>query len=444
MAVPGLEPLQPDRYISEQDERSEWDEWKMSSRAHRALQSFPHRSLATDVTLDKLLEMRGVGRKTIGEIARVFSEKGHADLLRDWQHRLEEIKARVPYQRVSPEPPREVLHLSVLSNSAITCFRRCPREFKFRYIQLRRPRRASEALRFGTFFHAALEAWWARALLKPCAPEDRLEAALLVMRARAEEKPEDADPFDLVKAEELMLGYTARWGGEPLETVAVEKTFDVPLVNPISGRESKTYRVKGKIDVVARKANGKLTSVEHKTTSSDISPGTDYWRKVSALDPQVSTYHSGARAAGFELEDCTYDVIRKVGLRPLKATPIESRKFTKDGFLYKTQRETDEGPEEYRLRVREDIAANPEKYFARGPVVRLEDDEREHAGDVWQTAWMLRESENAGRFPRSPGACERFHRLCEYFDVCSGTASIDDDTRFRTAETAHEELIREV
>jgi hypothetical protein len=331
------------------------------------------------------------------------------------------------------------VHLNVLSNSAIACFRACPRQFKYRYLMLRRPLRNSEALRFGSFFHVGLNAWW----VCNASPEEKFAAAIEAMRARAESRPEDADPFDLVKAEELMLGYTARWGEEGYETIAVEQQFDVPLVNPETGRASKTYRVQGSIDVVVRRGD-KLYQFEHKTTSSDITPGADYWRKVSALDSQVSTYLSAARAAGFELDSCVYDVVRKVALIPKKATPEESRRYTKKGLLDARQRETDETPEEFRLRVREHIAENPERYYARGPIVRLENDEREHAGDVWQTAAMIRMSENSGHFPRNPGACERFHRLCDYFDVCSGMASIDDDTRFRTAEHAHEELVKEV
>lgn len=335
------------------------------------------------------------------------------------------------------------VHLNVLSNSAIACFRRCPREFFYRYKMLRRPRRASEALRFGTFFHLGLNAWWR---------EDgdalaRYQAALHAMQDRAAEREEDSDPVDLVKAEELMLGYSARWGDEELFTVGVEVPFEVPLTNPDTGAASKTYRIGGKIDVIARKGQTTtLVQVEHKTTSEDLGVGTAYWRNVSALDPQISTYLTGARAAGYPLESCVYDVIRKVDLKPLKATPAEQRKYTKPtkadpvSRLYANQREEDETIEEYRKRVRQHIADSPERYYARGPIVRLERDEREHAGDVWQTAWFIREAENAGRFPRSANSCRRFHRFCDYFEVCSGEASIDDDTRFRSAATAHEEL----
>jgi hypothetical protein len=334
--------------------------------------------------------------------------------------------------------PREdgKVGLALISNSELACFRQCPREYQFRYVMRRRPRRSSEALRFGTFFHIGLEHWWKERGNAGA----RLGAALIAIRNRAELHPEDSDPFELVKAEELLLGYTARWGEEDYETVGVELQFTMPMINPDTGAASRTFEVGGKIDAVARK-DGRLRVVEHKTTSKDISIGADYWRRISATDPQVSTYLAGARAAGHDVEDCLYDVIRKVGLRPKLATPVESRRYTKkNGLLDARQRETDETPEEFRIRVREDIAADPEKYFARGPIVRLERDEAEHAADVWQTAWMIRESKNANRFPRSPNACERFGRLCDFFDVCSGTASIDDDNRFRTASTAHEEL----
>ena len=332
-------------------------------------------------------------------------------------------------------------HLNVLTNSAVACFRRCPREYQYRYVTLRRPRRAREALRFGTFFHLGLNAWWD----EPGDAAARLETSIVAVRARAASHADDSDPFELVKAEELLLGYTARWGDEDYETLAVERQFEMPLINPETGAASRTYCVQGKIDVLVRyRPTDKLRTVEHKTTSKDISLGADYWRLVSAMDPQVSTYQPGARAAGFDLDDTLYDVIRKVGLRPKLATPEVSRRYTKAGALDARQRLTDETPEEFRERVRADISESPAKYFARGPVVRLEHDEKSHAGDMWQTAWMMRESANSGRFPRSPNACERYGRLCDCFDVCSGEASIDDDSRYRTSSAPHEELTSEI
>lgn len=338
------------------------------------------------------------------------------------------------------------VRLQVLTNSSISCFRRCPREYFFAYVLRRRPRRAADALRFGTFFHIGLNRWW-NSQREGLSGEARLLEALSAMRRRAEEKPEETDEWDLVKAECLMVGYHVRWIGEPYETIGVEVAFEVPLVDPTTGKPSDVYRIGGKRDLVVRDMKrGVLLQGEHKTTSSDIGVGADYWRRVSAMDPQIGIYTLAGKAEGHDYEHTLYDVIRKVDLRPHKATPEESRKYTKPTKadpvprLYKNQRETDESVDEYRERVGAHIAENPERYFSRAPVVRLERDDHEHAVDTWQTALAIHEAETHGRFPRNPGSCARFGRLCSFFDVCSGCASIDDETLFRTASEAHEEL----
>lgn len=326
------------------------------------------------------------------------------------------------------------VHLRVLTNSELREFRACPRRHHFRYVKRRRPIKRGEALSFGSLWHVGLEHWW----LTDGSPADRLEAALAAMQASAGEEDE-IDAYALVTAEELMYGYTARWGDATYRTVAVEQSFEVPLINPATGKPSRTFQIGGKVDAIVADDLGKLHVLEHKTTTSDIETGSIYWTKVRALDTQVSTYIAGARAAGYAVEDCVYDVVRKPGIRPLKATPPESRKYTKAGALYANQREQDETPEEYRLRIRADIIERPERYFARGEIVRLEHDEREHAYDTWQIARMMRDAELAGMSPRNPDACGQWGG-CPYLGVCSGEASIDNDALFRTSEVRHEEL----
>jgi hypothetical protein len=190
--------------------------------------------------------------------------------------------------------------------------------------------------------------------------------------------------------------------------------------------------------------------IEHKTTSESIEPGGVYWRRL-LIDAQVSMYHVGARALGYELAGCIYDVIGKPRHSPLMATPIESRKVTKSGKLYSGQRDADETPEAFYDRLTEEVAGiyegdelvrgGPDKYFARQEIVRLKSQELESAYDVWQLARLRREAELAGRHPRNPEACFRWGRPCDFFDVCTGVASLDDTTRFRRLEHVHEELI---
>lgn len=321
--------------------------------------------------------------------------------------------------------------LLLLTNSSLTTFRRCPREYYFRYVLNRKGRRKAAALRFGSLFHVGLNAWWASFL-------DKFFDALLAVRASAEK--DETDPFDLVKAEVLLAGYTARWGDEGYSAVWVEKSFRTQV--------DMAADVLGSIDAIATK-DGHVYNVEHKTTSADISAGSDYWRHVVALDSQVSTYDAASRAMGYDIAGTLYDVIRKPELEPWKATPEEKRKYTKPTKkdpvprLYSNQRETDETLDEYRDRLAEDIVARPDWYFQRQLIVRLERDNEEHARDVAQTAEMIRFAEERDAWPRSTGACKRYGSYCEYAPVCSGETTIDDDVRYETKTKQHEELNEE-
>lgn len=339
-------------------------------------------------------------------------------------------------------------HLRVVTHSELREARACMRRHKIKYILRRRARGNAEPLTFGTLTHIGHEAW----LLCDGDASARYEAAVAAVRSAAEASRETDNPigdYMLVTVEELLLGYTARWADVPLRTLAVERSFDVPLVNPETGHASRTFRMGGKFDAIVATPSGhgeRLHVFELKTTASDIEAGSLYWERVRALDTQVSIYIQGARASGYAVDDCIYSVIRKPGLKPLKATPEESRKYTKTTKaepvprLYASMREFDESPEEYRLRLRADISERPDRYYARATIVRLEADEREHAFDMWQSARMLREAELSGFAPRNPDACGSFGG-CEYLGVCTGEASLGDDRLFRTSRDPHEELV---
>jgi hypothetical protein len=243
------------------------------------------------------------------------------------------------------------------------------------------------------------------------------------------------DAFELAAAEELLLGYHLRWHEEPLDTEHAELEFDVPLINPATGRASRTFTLRGKVDAkVIDRRDGRAYLVEHKTTSQDITEGSGYWQRLR-MDGQVSVYYG----AFPDVAGCIYDVIRRPQLRPLKATPAESRRYTAKGALYANQRAEDESVDDYRQRVRDSIAEKPDEYFKRGVVVRLDSEIQENQYDLWQQADIMRESMAAGVHPRNPDACMRYGSQCDYFDVCTGVSSLDDDRLFKIRD-AHPEL----
>lgn len=331
---------------------------------------------------------------------------------------------------VAPAPlaPRRLL-----TNSLLTAYRTCQRLYYYSYDQLYRPAIEAEPLHTGTLGHLGLEAWWLSAQ-RGEAPDERLTHALAAIAHEAER-----DPFEHARMAVLLTGYSERWGGENLEVVAVEVHFVAPIINPETGAASRTWELGGKIDAVVRR-DGRLWIVEHKFSGEDTSPGSTYWQRLK-VDAQVSTYHSGALALYGDLYGCIYDVIAKPTSRPLKATPAEARKYKKDGSLYATQREFDETPDQYAVRITELIIENPGKYYVRGEVVRFDEEIIDAQFDVWQTAKALRESELAQRWPRNPSACARYGRSCEFLPVCCREASLDDPQRYRRASATHEELV---
>ncbi len=326
-------------------------------------------------------------------------------------------------------------HLPLLTNSAAKTFRRCAREFQIAYQLGIRPRETTDALRFGDLFHKAIEQWW-------LAMADKLAAALATI-------PRDADPVEAVRLRALLCGYDARWSEQPFETVAVERQFVVPLVNPATGAPSKTWELGGKIDAIARHVGtGELWVIEHKTASAslDLENGSLYWERLK-IESQLGLYQAAARSIGFDVSGCIYDVIVKPAIRPLSATPLEARKYTKPtkkepgSRLYAGQRDTDETVEEFSDRLFALIAEAPDRFFRRSsPIVRLASDVEDEAFDRWQIGRSIRDAQLANRWPRNTDACERYRRLCSYFSICSRAGSLDDETRFRKVNNVHEEL----
>lgn len=317
--------------------------------------------------------------------------------------------------------------MRTITTSEYRCYQSCPRKHHYSYDECARPVESAESQRFGSLVHVALEAWWSD-------PDDPLRAAMAALASS------ECDPVSRVLAEELMRLYDARWGQEPYEVLAVEVEFSTELRNPETGGVSKTFRLGGKIDAIARdQRDGRVVIVEHKTSSENIGPGSEYWRRLQ-IDNQISTYFVGARALGHDAAACLYDVIGKPKMRPRTATPEAERRYTKAGALYANQRAEDESLEDFRVRLREELESDPSRWLQRGEVVRLESEEQDAAFDAWQIAAQIREGARLGRHPRNPSSCSAYGRTCPYFDVCTGVASLDDTTRFRRLESAHEEL----
>ena len=333
--------------------------------------------------------------------------------------------------------------IEVITKSRLAAYATCQRLHDIQYNQGYRSLAPRELADFGSLFHAGLDSWWNayRDGIDPL-PGIALHKALMALRAyRLETEGAAIDDAAAAKADIMMAAYDARWAADMAqwEVLGVEVEFMVVL----PGR--KRLRISGKLDKLLRKrVDGSVWFVEHKTTGADLSAGSAYWQRLR-LDPQVSIYHLGVRELGHEPAGCLYDVIDRPSQRPLLATPVELRKYTKatakePSRLYANQREADETVDEFRVRLGSLVSAAPESYFARAEVVRLESEIEESLKDVTEQALQIRTGSLTGVAPRNPDACFKWARACDYHDVCSGLVPLDDVTRFVRLENVHPEL----
>jgi len=119
-----------------------------------------------------------------------------------------------------------------ITQSSIKTFRSCPRKYYLRNVLGIRSRKNVETLRRGKSVHAAIEA------LCKFGSMDVAMAAL-----------DTSDPFKLAKERAMLIGYVAMWNA-PFGIVAVEKQFEIPLINPETSAASKTFSIAGKFDAI--------------------------------------------------------------------------------------------------------------------------------------------------------------------------------------------------
>jgi hypothetical protein len=260
----------------------------------------------------------------------------------------------------------------------------------------------------------------------------------------------DADPLLAAKARALMRGYDVRWAGNDWFYISDEEMFQLPIINPETGKSSRTFTHSGRYDGRILDRNGGQWLLEHKTCSEDIEdPAATYWRRL-VIDSQVSGYVLANWQDGRKLTGTLYDVIRKPGIRPKKIPKAEQTHIVANGQYHGfsvphelrmavSGGQDSECPRLFEMRLARDCIDNSLRYFQRRPIPRLDNDLLEYAGELWDVAQTIMDARRTERHYRNSSACVTFNTPCEFLSVCSGFDSVDSD-RWRKAEMVHDEL----
>jgi len=213
----------------------------------------------------------------------------------------------------------------------------------------------------------------------------------------------------------IVEGGLRRW--HPWPSVR-ERTFQVPFLNPASGRASTRHCFSGVFDGVFMPGelppgNTRPVLLEIKTTSRLDSA---YLERLD-LDWQVSSYMAAA--------SIVYGVpIRRMVYRIAKKPSIRQRK--------------NESHADFVKRLGDDYTDRPDFYFEEVMVTRTDEQIRRWHYEAWELHERILYIENGGMSIRNPGHCLDYGR-CTFFDLCRGVVGPE---AFRVQDDAHPELRR--
>lgn len=331
----------------------------------------------------------------------------------------------------------------VLTHSRTQAFGKCRRLHHYRYNLGIRPQTDAKPLRIGSAVHEALDQRAKGASVNDAIAYAIEPYGLLPKWCQTDEQLHEwACEAEYTAA--VLRAYFAHYDATPLqpectvaEIVHSEIDFELSIINPETQTPMRLFTNRGKIDKIVRLGDGRLAIMEHKTTSDNIEPGSDYWLKLT-IDQQISRYMCAAQDLGYDVQTVLYDVIGKPGQSP-KLIPLtdpdgvkvvmnaagervrtkDGKKWresadTEQGFVVQTRRET---PQEYGARVEAVMLADPHAYFARREVPRLTSDLDAFRQELYDQAQDIAAANKSGRHFRNTSACVGFGR-CEYLDVC--------------------------
>lgn len=219
-----------------------------------------------------------------------------------------------------------------LTHSRMSCYKTCPKKHYFSYELGIRPERSPDFFTFGSAFHLGLDL---RAQGKS------IDDAILGATAGYGTLPNWCQSDEQIHAWKvaretvaaLLAGYFWYWERpeipdalRPTKVIATEQAFTMPIRNPDTGASARNFVAAGKCDKIVELGDGRLAVMEHKTTGDDISPTSDYWKRLK-IDQQISLYYMAARDRGYNVETVLYDVVRKPGIAPKPIPVLDEQGF---------------------------------------------------------------------------------------------------------------------
>ena len=281
-----------------------------------------------------------------------------------------------------------------LSQSELVTFGRCPRLHKYKYIELLRAPKTN-AMSRGSAVHYGIEKQ------DPAAASEYIMAS--ANKVFGQQAVDDLRMMAGV-AYAIVEGALARWSYWPTRR---EVEFNLPLINPKTGRPSRRHRLAGVLDGLDDNA-----VYEFKTTSRLDAA---YIDRLD-IDFQVSTYlEAASRMAGRPIREMFYAIARWPSSKQRKK----------------------ETPDEYIERIKQDYLDRPDFYFHHEKLTRSEEQMQLWREEAWELHRRILETENGGFAIRNTESCVGRYGRCKFLDLCCGAVTRD---AYNVVDRPHQEL----
>jgi hypothetical protein len=322
--------------------------------------------------------------------------------------------------------------LDVLTYSAMSMFQACRRKYRYRHLDHLVPVEKPQALRFGSISHEWLETWHRTGDLEL--------ARRIIDHAYLDRSAVPDQKRDWHYQTAMLRAYTAQYPVEDFTVMALEAEFAGPLVNPATGRKSRSFEVRGKVDGIVRRGDEHLL-LEHKTAATVSG---DYLERL-AMDLQILLYSYYVRETlQSPISSIIYNVLVKPRLAQTEGETEEQYDARKAELIAKSKsgkssakRRMPESDEDFQERLANWFTT--ESRFARVELLLDFESIENIRQQIWDIGKELLDARRLNRWHQNPRTCFGFGR-CVYWPICSskGNELVVENLYARSAP--HQEL----
>lgn len=312
----------------------------------------------------------------------------------------------------------------ITTSSSTDTWAKCQALYDFRYNKLLQEKRPGKALLIGSAFHVGCESFWRGEPygIAWAKVQDSLTNDWWLT---------DTGKLEMRKLASYLKGYYRRWEDDLREWTVLGVELEWQF------EDAEGFAYAGKIDVLARRPDGQLVIIDHKTSGTDETenPGSSWWGKLQ-MDTQIVLYSYWAETKYGERPEWMHDVVLKSSSQgPRQKKACSRRKGESDLALQMRKAENRETLVEWGARLDETYREG-DRYIRR--YINMTEDEFDRK--LKEIKLLTKEIAKPRKvFIRNTTACLNKFGTCPFFDVCVGFDTTDSD-RFESRSSQHTEL----